>query len=287
MYILKLFFLTLLFSSCQNNSFEAAHVVEKTDVRKPPSSTIKHSEGMTVETRFSPPEGCTRDSLSAGSFGAYLRNLKLLPDGSPVVLYDGTEQDVQRHAAILDMDIGKRDLQQCADAIMRIRAEYFFSRKKYAKIGFHFVNGFYAEYLRWASGERIGIKGNKAYWYGNKPEDYSYSNFRDYLIMVYSFAGTPSLEKELKPRKVETLEIGDVFIQGGSPGHAMLVIDVAKNEKGSKMFMLAQSYMPAQSIHIVKNPGNTNLSPWYALDAIETSLETPSWRFYPSNLKSF
>ena len=67
----------------------------------------------------------------------------------------------------------------------------------------------------------------------------------------------------------------------------MLVIDVAENEKGSKMFMLAQSYMPAQSVHIVKNPSNEDLSPWYAVDEIETTLETPAWNFYLFDLKSF
>ncbi len=285
MHIFKLFSIVLIAISCQGNTEQTARVAVEAVAEGTVSE--KHPEGMTVESRFSPPDGYSRKSCPAGSFGEYLRKLKLLPDGSPVELYNGTVLSSQKHSAVLDMDIGKRDLQQCADAIMRIRAEYFFYRKEYDKIAFHFVNGFNAEYARWAKGERIGINGNKAYWYGNKPEDYSYSTFRDYLIMVYSFAGTASLEKELKPKRVEDLEIGDVFIQGGSPGHAMLVIDVAENEKGSKMFMLAQSYMPAQSVHIVKNPSNEDLSPWYAVAEIEATLETPAWNFYPSDLKSF
>lgn len=287
MYILKLLALVLTVISCQSNTEQAVNATAQKAVLEVPVPTEKHPEGMTVQARFSPPEGYARRVEDSGSFRDYLQKLPLKPDGSPVVYYDGTVQTSQRHAAILDMDIGKRDLQQCADAIMRIRAEYFFHRMEYSKIAFHFVNGFNAEYARWAKGERIGINGNKAYWYGNKAEDYSYSTFRDYLIMVYFFAGTASLEKELKPKALTDLEIGDVFIQGGSPGHAMLVIDVAENSEGSKVFMLAQSYMPAQSVHIVRNPSNAELSPWYALDEIETSLETPAWNFYRSDLKAF
>jgi len=48
-----------------------------------------------------------------------------------------------------------------------------------------------------------------------------------------------------------TIEPGDVMIRAGSPGHAMLVVDVAEDERGRRIYLLAQSYMPAQDIHIV------------------------------------
>jgi len=41
------------------------------------------------------------------------------------------------------------------------------------------------------------------------------------------------------------------MIRAGSPGHAMLVVDVAEDERGRRIYLLAQSYMPAQDIHIV------------------------------------
>ena len=78
------------------------------------------------------------------------------------------------------------------------------------------------------------------------------------------------------------------FIQGGSPGHAVLIMDVAKNPSTQdKMFLLAQSYMPAQDIHILKNEVNKEDSPWYSLDEIDEHLSTPEWTFNRDDLKYF
>ncbi len=83
------------------------------------------------------------------------------------------------------------------------------------------------------------------------------------------------------------MEVGDVFIQGGSPGHAVLVVDMAvKKNKRQKVFLLAQSYMPAQDIHILKNPSDSILSPWYSFQSGDT-LRTPEWDFSWSDLERF
>ncbi len=38
-------------------------------------------------------------------------------------------------------------------------------------------------------------------------------------------------------------------------------------ETRKKVYLLAQSYMPAQQIHILVNPANSLLSPWYELSS--------------------
>ncbi len=82
------------------------------------------------------------------------------------------------------------------------------------------------------------------------------------------------------------MEIGHVFIQKGNPyGHAVIVVDMAQNSKGKKIYLLAQSYMPAQETQILANPNDSDLSPWYNLD-YETII-TPEWIFYPTDLKHF
>ncbi len=82
------------------------------------------------------------------------------------------------------------------------------------------------------------------------------------------------------------IQIGDVFIQGGSPGHAVIVVDMAIDSNQNKVFLLAQSYMPAQDIQILTNPNDRKLSPWYKVN-FEGDLETPEWTFKKSDLKRF
>ncbi len=53
-----------------------------------------------------------------------------------------------------------------------------------------------------------------------------------------------------------------------------------------KIFLLAQSYMPAQDIHILRNPDDEDLSPWYSVDFGE-KLHTPEWIFTKKELCRF
>ncbi|HAE42754.1 MAG TPA: hypothetical protein DCG34_07515, partial [Clostridiales bacterium] len=57
-------------------------------------------------------------------------------------------------------------------------------------------------------------------------------------------------------------------------------------ENGNQIFMLAQSYMPAQQTQILINPTDANISPWYSLEGID-QLRTPEWIFDLDRLKRF
>ncbi len=242
-----------------------------------------------ISSRFPTPIGFERIIEKQNSFGQYLRKFPLLPDGEEVYLFDGSPKYYQDgHAAILDIDVGKRDLQQCADAVMRLRAEFLFENKKFEDIAFNFTNGWKFEYQKWRDGDKLNVVGNKTNWIVGNERRESYKDFRSYLDQVFMYAGTLSLSKELKSKPLEDVEIGDVFIQGGSPGHAVLVVDMCKNpENGDKAILLAQSYMPAQQIHILKNLENAENSPWYLISQIENKIITPEWTFGNDQLKTF
>ncbi len=183
---------------------------------------------------------------------------------------------------MLDIDTGPRDLQQCADAVMRLRAEWLYAQRRYADIGFNFTNGVRANFSRYAGGERPNATA-KIWRRSAKPDD-SYKTFRSYMSLVFAYAGTHSLSQELRPASMAELRIGDVFIKGGFPGHAVLVADMAANATtGEKRFLLLQSYMPAQDIHVLKNPADPAGSPWYAPPS--GPLVTPEWTFLDGSLK--
>jgi hypothetical protein len=221
----------------------------------------------TLATRFPPPAGATRIPLAAGSFGDWLRHLPLVASPGPLLLYDGTpkaRQDV--HAAIVDLDVGTRDLQQCADAVMRLRAEYLFAAHR--PVAFHPEPG-KPRVLEFTSGDRRA--------------------FAKYLVRVFADAGTASLAAELpSPPASAPIEPGDVLIQGGYPGHAVLVLDVAQTPDGKRRVLIGQSYMPAQQFHVVKNFADPSLSPWFDARALDAGLRTPEWRpFTRRDLRRF
>ena len=245
------------------------------------------TSGKTIKDRFIPPQGFKRKTYPTGSFEHYLQELPLKQDGSWVHYYNGAEKPPGRvYLAVVDMDIGKRDLQQCADAVMRLRGEYLYAEKRMDEIRFNLTNGFDMTLTKWRQGFRIKVSGNTVRWVKSKSPSSSYTQFRSYMNMVFAYAGTLSLDKELKPVPSQNIQVGDVFIQGGSPGHAVIVVDMAVNEVGEKRFLLAQSYMPAQDIQILQNPEADAGNPWFGIPNNDL-FETPEWNFSINNLKRF
>lgn len=249
---------------------------------------VVNKEENILKDRYEVPEGYERVSVEENSFGEFLRNSKLEDYGEKVKYYDGRVKDKPNvYDSVFDVDIGDRDLHQCADAVMLLRAEYLYQNKRYDDISFHFVDGFNAKYSKWRRGYRISLGENSSSYYKATGESNTYETFRKYMDIVFAYSSTLSLDEELKSVDVKDMQIGDVFIKGGSPGHCAIVVDMAENkETGEKVFMLAQSYMPAQQTQLLINPNDQYLSPWYSLDFGE-NLKTPEWTFTKDQLKRF
>lgn len=208
------------------------------------------------------PSGFVRTAEPAGSFAHYLRSLKLKRDKT-VYLYNGQPKANQAaQYAVIDLSTGNKNLQQCADAVMRLRAEYLKSIDK--PICF-------------------ADNAGKQYCWAN----YRTKGWQPYLETVFGMCGTLSLEKQLKPKSWDKLVIGDVIIKGGSPGHAVIVVDIARHKTtGELIFLLAQSYMPAQDTHILLNVNENTLSPWYRRPLAD-NFNTPEWTFTTNQLRSW
>lgn len=249
---------------------------------------IINPDGQVLITRILPPEGFQRTESTENSFAYYLRHLPLKPHNSEVNLYNGTGKPNNGiYDAVVDLDIGTKDLHQCADAIMRLRAEYLWNNKQYDKIHFNFTNGFRCDYTEWMKGKRIVLNGNSTYWKQTADSSNTYTDFWNYMEIIFIYAGTLSLSEELKLTGIDEMQIGNIYIQGGSPGHAVIIVDMAvNNTTNKKVFLLAQSYMPAQEIHILKNPNDETISPWYSTEFLE-KLVTPEWIFRKTDLKRF
>lgn len=241
----------------------------------------------TIARRVPPPAGYSGLHSSETSFAAWLRGLPVRERETPVRLFDGRQNANQAAAfAVVDIDVGARDLQQCADAVIRLRAEYLLAAGCSDQIAFDFTSGDRARWSDWRHGRRPVVSGNHVSWATRSDPDASYASFRSYLNSVSTYAGSHSLARELK-KVGDSTEVlpGDVFIQGGFPGHAVLVADVAEDARGNRVFLLLQSYMPAQDVHVLANPARRG-SPWYPALA-SGQLATPEWTFLYTDLRRF
>jgi Domain of unknown function (4846) len=222
----------------------------------------------TIADRIAPPDGFSRVAVKNGSFADWLRHLPLRPPQTPVRLYDGRLKWSQdKHVAVVAIDTGTKNLQQCADAIMRLRAEYLLASGRPRDIAFNYTDG-----------KRVAYRG--------RADDRK--AFQRYMIQIFSYAGSYSLEREMRPVPLSDMAAGDVFIQGGFPGHAVLVADLVEiPSTGERRFLLLQSYMPAQDMHLLKNPKAADGTPWYSVPGPKDELITPEWVFKPNTLRRF
>jgi hypothetical protein len=243
------------------------------------------------------PAGFHRVTSDAESFAAWLRKVPLKKDNT-VYLYNGqrkANQDAQ--FAVLNISVGHEDLQQCADAVMRLRAEYLFSIHDFKAIDFYTEQGTRLNFAVWAAERKVqladsreGLAGNGKAVVGGVAgsglEARRRNCFDAYLRTVFTYCSTRTLHRQLsQARSFGLIQPGDVFIRAGSPGHAMLVIDVAEDNRGRRIYLLAQSYMPAQDIHIVKNPLDAAISPWYRADTTAGLIQTPEYDFTTNELR--
>ncbi len=260
-------FYSILLLSC-NSTDTLDNINTHIESKKKGSAKKKPSKISEIDL----PKGFIRENIDTSSFAFYLRNLPLDTVDNTIYSYNGSIiSKGGYHHSVINIDIGKRDLQQCADAIMRLRAEYLYQTKQYSKIHFNFLSD-----------------GKPRYYNNYCKKDRSYKKFRKYLDYIFSYANSSSLRNEMEPvSNNDELQIGDCFVQKGNPiGHAVIIVDIANHKQTSeKIFLVAQSYMPAQSIHILSNLNNSKLTPWYSSKF--DVLKLPGWTFYKKDLRHF
>lgn len=264
----------ILFNACKNNNSEIS---------------INISEEKLID-RIPAPEGYEWISEDSGSFGEFLQHSKLKKDGSKILDFKNKPiRNQSEHIAILDYDIGNKDLQQCADAIIRLRAEYLYNQRRFDDIEFHFTSGDIFSWNDFKIGLRPQLKSDNEVVFKNVADkEESYKSFREYLDVIFMYAGTISLHNETNEisdnKKIRT---GDFLITPGSPGHAVIIVGRAKNKEGEIVYLLAQGYTPAQSIHVITNPYDRKINPWYRLDVSKSPTLTAGYAFKKTNIRTF
>lgn len=281
--------ITLIVLGCTQDKKPSNLPSQETEDLMPVSSVQINKHKNTVRERFSPPQNYQWQEEKPDSFGYFIENFKLKPYGSQIVRYDGSPISTQHlHEAVFDIDTGNKDLQQCADAVIRLRAEYLYTIKKTDDIKFHFTSGHLLSWNDYKNGTRAFVNGNSVNFRKTADCNDSYSSFRNYLDLIFNYAGTISLNKETQPiLKTSDLKTGDILITPGSPGHVVFIAGVCQNKEGKKLFLLGEGFTPAQSIHLLSNPFQKNISPWYDLEVDAPETKTARYIFKPTNFRSF
>ena len=146
--IYPVLFLFVNLMTCGNADTGLAQNLQQQKDPKPPS----------VISEILPPRGfhffLGKDSMYAN----WILNQKLRKDKNVYLYNHKLKQNQQAQFAVLDMDIGKKDLVQCADAVIKLRADYFFQKGKFEQIIFYATSGQLLDFCRWQAGTRWKIK---------------------------------------------------------------------------------------------------------------------------------
>jgi len=204
-----------------------------------------------IRTQIPPPKGFSR--VQTDTWGEWLRDLPVEEAAYAVHNIDGEMKENQSsHHRVVSMNV--LPYQQCADSILRLRAEFEVSRGQTFRFsGMSFSKG-------------------------------SREAFDRFLGRLFIHKGTHNLAGELARVSEKRVMPGDVLVRGGNPGHAILVVDVVQDRHGNRKLLLANGFMPAQEFHVLELRG----SPWFNERDLDFGLVNPLWRpFTWSDLRRF
>jgi hypothetical protein len=208
-----------------------------------------------LESLFDPPEGLSAEPVAGGTFGAWLGGLPVDPARTTPHTSRGMPT-LSPSAGIIVLDVGEKDLQQCADSILRLHAEWAWSRGGSARqaIAYHFTSGHRASWADWTAGREWQVRGSEVIRAKGSPRTPSRQQFRLYLEQVFIYAGTRSLPADTRElTAAEAPEAGDILVNPGSPGHAVLLLRTARGDDGDLYALLGEGWMPAQEFHVVRD----------------------------------
>lgn len=222
---------------------------------------------------ITPKANYLRLTAMPGTFGEWVQHLPLKAGNPPVLTDDGIEAPNQfKHAAVVNIDAGKNNLQLSANAILRLRAEYLFSKDWLWQINFPTKSGTKVDFRSWVKEKKLS------------PD---HKALIEYLQELFPQTDATTLASMLKPVKdIRDMEPGDIMLKRDQPEFAVLVLDVVQDPAtNARYFLLGTSHYPAQDFYVIINPSTTPITPWYPQANKESGM--PEGVFKAENLMRF
>ena len=227
--------------------------------------------------------GFTQFAAEPESWCEWLRLLPLAAPGTPVKNYRGeivVPGDDEHLAAVVAIDIGNQDIQQSADVVLRLFAEWRW-----------FVGDLLMLYLsdaklelpleKWRAGERLVSAGKQQKWVAQEPPQskLDHAAFRAYLDSVFSSSDFRALIAESVAITPESLAPGAFFLHEGHPSEVVVVLDVATSRSGERAMILMQALNPAESIHVLRPTRDSVWFPVHTNQPLQLPRTRPfSWK---------
>ncbi|GEM_PF-1984801 len=228
--------------------------------------SYKGGGSNSIGKRIKTPPGFKRIAVTPNSFAAWLRKLPLKPAASPALDYRGRIKKSAYDttvAAVVDMDILGKNLDQCMDILMRLRAEYFISQNRREAIAFPLPDGTMLPWRDWKKGYRFYLKNYRFFLKKSADSNSSKRNFEIYLRSVFDYTGTQAFYHYYKTIPFDSLKIGDFIVKKNPHGHAVMIVDIAEDEHGNKIALIGQGDTPACQFYILNNKKN---NPWFSIN---------------------
>lgn len=286
----------IFFNDYQKNKKKSQQESDQTHSVSDTQPTAKPTPGVvldviiptekTIATRFNPPSGYTRTSLTQGSFGEYLRNFELREHLTKPLVYDSATKtqvsnDTLPAVSVLALDlINKTDLQGAANSMIRLYAEYLYGQNRFNDISFNLLTTpvFKCDFKTWSEGGRLIQENNSVSWciehgshctHKDVDTGTAYGVFKYYLQNVMLRSNTSSLPSNMNPVQLNEVTVGDVILHTDS-NVPEIIVDMAVDSSGNKICILARGNTPASEIYIVRNESNADLNPWHDLNKLLT-----------------
>lgn len=227
----------------------------------------------TIREVFTPPSGFKRIHLEESSFGHYLRNLPVV-DSVVVLTFKGATFKVANDttvAGVIPVAIEGKSLWHCMDILQVLHMDYLESNNRKQEISYPLPEGTSLSWLEWQNGVRPVFKGLKFVKESRHPklvsvykivQDSSVKNFRRYCNTIFEFSGTQTFWHNSPHIKLAEIQPGDFIVKKGDKGHAVLIVDLAINEKGEKVALIGQGDTPACQFYLLMKEHN----PWFKID---------------------
>lgn len=251
-----------------------------------------NDEGTVIKDRVEVPDGYIRPPFPESSFQNFLRSMPMKKAGAKVMKYDGYNKFFDCYAAVVDMDFPmESDVIHSEHTIQLIRSLYFYKTEKYDLMRFSYDDNRNMDFFEYGSGIRFVWQDSIYVKEEIASEDFSINAFNNYLGDLYGESTTRGLKADTREIEFGEMSVGDLLLQPGnqhSKGHTVMVMDMAIDPlTGERLVLFGQGFEPTQDFHIIDNPYEEDISPWYRVDEDAHFFSTIQWTFRKKHCRRF